>query len=334
MERTHNRATARVTPSALSAVFIVVFGWTCRQVFACDLCAIYTGVQQRESRTGVFAGIAEQITDFGTLQRGGEEVPNPAGERLHSFITQFLLGYTVTPRFGVQVTVPLIVRDFRRQETRGVVRGDESGVGDLSLLGTWVPYTAVTDTTVTRFTVLGGLKLPSGNAHRLKEELREMPGMEDDSMDGAESGIHGHDLALGSGSVDGIVGAQLFASWHRAFVTGAVQYLLRTEGDSQYEFANDLLWSGGPGEFVLLTHDYTLGVQALLSGETKGNDTVAGRQATDTAITALYVGPSLQFTWGTTLGVNLAVDLPVIQNNSALQIVADYRLRSGLTWRF
>jgi len=294
--------------------------------FACDLCAIYIGTEQRESRTGLFGGIAEQYSDYETLQRGGKQVPNPAGERLHSFITQVVVGYNFTPRIALQINVPLITRDFRRQEASGIVNGDESGLGDLSLLGSWAAYIGVTENTIARLTLLGGLKLPSGNSRRLKEELRESGDV--------ESGIHGHDLALGSGSVDGIVGAQLFWSGRRVFLTGAVQYLLRTEGDFDYQFANDLIWSGGPGEFILLTHQYTVGVQAELTGESKGNDTLAGVRGTDTAITALYLGPDVRFTWGTSLGANLAVDLPVLQNNSALQIVPNFRLRGGATWRF
>lgn len=294
--------------------------------FACDLCAIYTGVEQRESRTGFFAGLGEQVSDYDTEQQSGEKVPNPAGERLHSFITQLIGGYNFTPRIALQLNVPIIVRDFRRAEARGIVDGDESGLGDLSIVGSWTPYAGVTEHSVTRFTLLGGLKLPSGNSRRIQEELRETKDV--------HSGIHGHDLALGSGSVDGIVGAQLFSSWHRVFVTGAIQYALRTEGSFQYQYANDLLWAGGPGEYVLLTHQYTVGVQAEFSGESKGNDTLAGVKGTDTAITALYLGPDVRFTWGTSLGGNIAVDLPIIQNNSAFQIVPNYRVRGGVTWRF
>jgi hypothetical protein len=54
----------------------------------------------------------------------------------------------------------------------------------------------------------------------------------------------------------------------------------------------------------------------------------------DTAITALYIGPDIRLTWGTSLAANLAIDLPVLQHNTALQIVPDFRLRGGLTWRF
>ena len=87
-------------------------------------------------------------------------------------------------------------------------------------------------------------------------------------------------------------------------------------------------------QFALLTHRYSLGLQAVLSGETKGKDTQRGERLADTGITALYVGPGLTFTWGTSLAADVAFDLPAVQDNTAVQIVPDYRVRGGLTWRF
>ena len=314
---------------------------------ACDLCAIYTATQLRESRMGLHLGIAEQFTSFNTLQRNGEEVHNPAGERMNSSITQILAAYNVSPRLRLQLNVPIIARVYRRQTANGISEGDESGIGDVSLVGSYTPFSEVTEHSVVRLTLLGGLKLPSGNSRRLKEELvphddgghDDIPGPfrplhSGGNTGGVVTGIHGHDLALGSGSVDGIIGAQLFASWDRLFFSGAVQYLLRTEGDFHYTYADDLMWNGGPGAFVWLHHDFTLGLQAVLSGESKGNDSLNDVTMDDTAITALFVGPGLAFTWGTSLGADLAADIPVIQNNSALQLVPDYRIRGGVTWHF
>lgn len=296
------------------------------RAIACDLCAIYSATEQRENRTGFRLSVAEQYTYFGTLQESGHDAPNPNGERMNSFITQFVAGYTINPQVGLQINLPLISRVFRRQESTATVNGDETGIGDMSLLANVQPYSNVTENSVIRLTLIGGLKLPSGNSRRLKEELNE--------SEEVESGIHGHDLALGSGSVDGIIGAQGFWSWQRFFLTGGLQYLLRTEGDFDYEYANDLIWDGGPGAFVLLDHDYSLGTQVAITGESKGNDSLNGVKAEDTAITALYVGPSFLFTWGPSLSGDLAADIPAVQNNSSLQIVPDYRLRGGVTWRF
>jgi hypothetical protein len=348
--------------AVLTFAAVACAGWP---VYACDLCAIYTATEVMQSRTGFRLGVGEQFTRFGTLQQSGKEVPNPNDEYLDSSITQVLLGYRVTPRFGLQLNIPIIGRSYRRLESTGVVEGTVTGFGDLSLIGDFNAFRWMNLNSVARFSVFGGLKLPSGDPSFLAEELAEEPsaavgvqgeadhgeapagsgfgpafhatGSEGD--EGVESGIHGHDLALGSGSVDGIIGARGFWSWRRLFATANVQYLLRTEGAFSYQFANDLLWSGGPGAFLFLGHglwgrDYSLGAQALLTGETKGNDEQQGQKATDTAITALYAGPAFTFTWGASLTAEIAADLPAIENNSDLQTVPDYRLRGGLAWRF
>jgi hypothetical protein len=339
-----------------TAMLCIALSVTATPVAACDVCAVYTATEQRHGRTGPYIGVAEQLTRFTTLQRDGDEVTNVADERLLSSITQVVLGYNLTPRFGLQLNLPIISRTFRRLEDGRIAHDDETGVGDLSLLGTVNAFTRVGEQSVFRLTLLGGLKLPSGDSSRLREELDEghphasgdaraaagivtnhvpsEPGEPAETPGGLESGIHGHDLALGSGSVDGLIGGQLFWSWRRLFVTLGAQYAIRTEGDFGYEYANDLTWSGGPGVMALLEHGYSLGLQAVVTGETKGKDTLDGVRADDTGITALYAGPEISFTWGSSLGADLGLDVPVVQNNTALQMVADYRVRAGLTWHF
>ena len=110
-------------------------------------------------------------------------------------------------------------------------------------------------------------------------------------------GIGGHDLALGSGSYDGMVGTGIYGRWKRGFVTASVQYSIRSEGDFEHQYANDLTWFGGPGFYLALTHDYTFALQAVVSGETKGKDTFNGVDDPDSAETLVYVGPQINFTW-------------------------------------
>jgi hypothetical protein len=278
----------------------------------------------------------------------------PADEHMDSSVTQFLVGYTVSPRFSLQLNVPFIIRYFRRIRDHQIQNGNQTGIGDLALTGNFLAYDRVTETSVFRFSLLGGVKFPSGNSAPLAEELpatvasvvarsrfpvarhgASLP--EPHASDTAlpeEGGLHGHDIALGSGSYDGIVGGQIFWTYRRFFVGGALQYAVRGLGSFEYQFANDLSYIGGPGYYVLLTHDYTLGAQLVLSGETKGNDTQAGVKANDTAMTSLYVGPGVSFTWGTSLAADVAIDVPVYQHETSLQLVPDVRVRGGLTWRF
>jgi len=262
---------------------------------------------------------------------------------MDSSVTQFFLGYRFTPRIGVQLTIPYIDRSFTRIHGHELDHGTESGLGDLSLLANVVAYRTVVGESLFQFSVLGGIKFPTGSSDRLGEEFvtpapasvrRRANAVVGGDILPLEGGLHGHDLALGSGSFDGIAGGQVFWSWRRLYVGAGIQYAIRSTGDFDYRYANDLTWLGGPGWFALLQHDYSLGLQAVLSGETKGNDTQQGRQATDTAVTELYVGPGISFTWRSSLTADVAVDLPVIQHNTGLQLMPDYRVRGGLAWHF
>lgn len=353
--RSGRRAVARALVLAV-ATTTALFGAVV-PARACDLCAIYTTSEAREEQTGLLLGVATQFTAFHTLQNDGELIANPADEYIDSWITQFLFGYNFFPRFGVQINVPVISRNYQRILSSGVKDGNITGFGDLSVLAIAKVFTWNELDRIVHVDAFAGVKLPSGSPSFLKEEVPAPPcipfpdptacgprlvlprRLYAHHTTGPPSGVGGHDLTLGSGSVDGVIGTQLFANWGRSFVTGFIQYMARNEGAYQYRFANDLLFAGGPGLY-LLTGDalfgepYTLRTQVMVSGETKGNDRVGDTHLTDTGMTAVYVGPAFGFGWGTHLASEISADFPVLQNNTALQVVPTYRLRGGFSWRF
>lgn len=323
----------------------------------CDLCAIYATTEAREDQTGFRIGLGQQFTYFHTLKNNSETVPNPAGEKIASSITQLMVGYNIFPRFGLQLNVPIISRDYRRVLASGVQDGNVAGFGDLSLLAIGKLFSWSDMDRIAHVVAFAGVKLPSGDPSLLKEEVPPPPcipfpdptscaGRIRLTRDrygrhgsGPPSGVHGHDLALGSGSVDGLIGAQVFGFWQRAFVTGYIQYMARNEGAYDYRYANDLMFGVGPGLYLLTAHrlfeaPYTVRAQVLLTGDTKGNDSVQGTKLNDTGFTALYLGPVFAFDWSTQLAVEIGAELPVLENTTQLQIVPDYRLRGGVTWRF
>ena len=300
------------------------------QAHACDSCAIYSAtLAQGESTTGWFAGAASQYTHFATTQNDGHEVTNEAHQYLDSSISQALAGYNFTPRISAQVNLPYIYRSFRRPEGFLTDKDTEYGIGDASLTGSFLITRHDTANLTYTWNLLAGIKLPTGNSSRLKEEFHEseVPGA-------PESGIHGHDLALGSGSWDGIVGTSAYYRYQHVFATASVQYSLRTEGDYNYRYANALAWESGIGIYLLLTDNYTVALELLASGDYKRTDTFQGEAAADTAINAVYLGPKLVGTWKTKLAADLGVEIPVRIQNSAFQTVPNVRVRAGFTWRF
>jgi hypothetical protein len=334
-----------------AAVALALSAAAAPAAFGCDLCAVYAALQARESSPGLYAGLFEQYADFGTLRLDGRKVANDDGQYLRSSISQVVAGYQVSRRWGVQVNLPLIDRSFRRPEGGAIERGSVSGLGDATLLAHYrVLERYVGDTTVA-WSVLGGVKLPTGDSARLAEEAAEgdhgaevgaesgaavvaAHGDEGHADEGEASGVHGHDLALGSGSLDGLAGSSVFVRWRRWFVDLQAQYALRRTGDYDYRYADDLTWSFAPGYFVLFDERRSLTLALAASGERKGEDRFGGERAADTAITAVYAGPALTYARGQRLYAELAFDLPLDQDNSALQLVPDRRLRAAFTWRW
>jgi len=313
----------------------VLAGVVAAPATACDLCSVYSAMQARgEVNKGFTAGVAEQFSHYGTLQQDGHKVSNDLNQHLDSSIAQLFAGYNFTDRLGVQVNLPMIFRSFQRaDDVGGTERGTESGAGDVSLVANFLAYRQATKTFTVAWTVHGGLKFPAGSSDRLKEELDELTAPPPPAG-AAESGIHGHDLALGSGSVDGIVGTGVFARRQRFFLSVNAQYTIRSKGDFDYRYANDLTWWGGPGIFLALNESCSVALQLNVSGESKGRDTFQGEKAEDTGITSVFLGPQISVTWAERLSAELGADLPVSIDNTALQNVPDYRVRAAVNWRF
>lgn len=326
---------------------------------ACDLCGCSIPNQHFVPSSGFFLGGSEQFTRFDTLQEDGRRIDNDARQRLDSSITQTFVGYRWTDWFAVQVNVPFIARSWRRTSENGIDEGEVTGLGDVSLLATVTPvnHTRGNFTLIARVT--GGVKFPTGDSDRLGEEaeeghahgaettVEETDHHEGGEPEGAhehaqemhgpeapESGVHGHDLALGSGSVDAVAGASVYLQWKRLFFTGQAQYAIRTEGDFDYRYANDFLWDAGPGIELIHRPTHRVAVQFICSGETKGKDEFRGEKAADTAVTTVFLGPRISGSWRERFHANVELDVPVHRANSDLQIVPDYRLRASVGWEF
>jgi len=355
---TARRRTIYVLAATTFALAITTLVIAVAPTHACDICAIYTGSLMRQDKTGVVLGVSEQFTYFGGIREDDRSVPNPDNEWMSSSITQLVVGYQLTPRIGVQANVPLISREYRRMEDGHARRGDTGGFGDMSLLARYSPVSRAVGETLVHVEMFAGLKVPTGNDDKLSEELAPHHEEEEEEHeegddhhgefqatlspnrvprhDGEDHGsaVHGHDLALGSGSVDGVFGVSLYADWKRLFAHAAAQYVVRGNGGFSYEYANDLSWEIAPGFYLVAEHNWTTAVSFVISGENKGRDHQKGMLLNDTALNAVYLGPGVSMTWSDSLHGNLSVELPVEQDTTGKQIVADYRIKAGLSWRF
>ena len=309
------------------------------RLMACDFCACELPSLGIENRPGWHVGVSEQFTHFGTLHQDSHSITNPAGEYLDSSITQFIIGYDFSRSLGVQVNVPLVYRSFQRWKSGAAESGSVSGIGDVSFLAHWAPIHIERSDFMLTARFFAGLSLPSGDSSRVLEEGAEEGGGEGEGGGEAggeqiASGVHGHDLALGTGGVSGIFGVDVHMQWKRLFATLGIEGVVRLKGAYGYKFADEMSWHGSLGAVLVERKDFTLTLAAECTGSSKGQDVFQGATATDTSATIIYLGPKLSATWGKRYHAELGMDFPVFRESSGVQIVPDYRVSATLGVQF
>lgn len=318
---------------------------------SCELCAVYNASSARaELQAGFVFSISEQFIPYRTLQVEGEEVHTRDPDFRDTSITHLVPSYNFSQSFGVSLNVPIIYHHFKRSEVRysrttlpefRTEKDDTIDLGDAALIARWTALNKAEMDYGLTLNLLAGVKFPTGDTDRIKDEIAQTrifdsllpPNTPHDPLGHSVSGIHQHDLSPGSGSFDGIFGLTLNTRWRQFFFNSQFQYYLRTEGESEFRYGDELIVAGGPGAFVVSQGRFTLSVQANASYETRARDQVEGRLSDRTGTTSWYVGPQLFLTWRERLSANAGVDFPVRIGNNGYQNVADYRIHFGLSWR-
>lgn len=313
-------------------------------ISACDLCAVYNAdTANAGAASGATVTVAEQFIPFGTVQLNGTELPPSILDEayLDSSITHFVPAWNFGERFGLSLNVPYVHKCFRRFELTdtGVVSesGAESGLGDVSLIARFMAYRASGAAGSFFLNLLAGLKFPTGDAARVAQEVAVTRALDEIYGPGhqhAVSGIHLRDVALGSGSWDGVFGVTANSRWKRLLFNAQFQYYLRTPGEADYQFGDEWMLSGGPGVLLFLRDEFSLSLQALAVYDRMQPDTVLGRENRNTGMTAVYLGPQLSLTLGSQFSANVGVDLPLEIDGQGLQNVPDWRLHGGVSWKF
>ena len=306
------------------------------RVAACDFCACELPDMGLGNHIGWRVSVSEQFTHFGTLRQDGRTIANPGGESLDSSITQIIIGYDFAHALGVQVNVPIVSRSFQRWHHGVLDKGSESGVGDVSFLAHWAPIHLERSDFLLTARFFAGISLPSGDSERVLEEAAETGGAAEEEGGAAQiaSGVHGHDLALGTGGVGGIFGVDVRMQWKRLFATMGIEGVVRLKGANGYKFADEMHWHGSFGAVLVERKDFTLTLATECTGASKGQDVFQGVTATDTAATIVYLGPKLSATWRQRYHAEVGMDSPIFRESSGVQIVPDYRVSATVGVQF
>jgi hypothetical protein len=306
--------------------------------FACDPCSLYNAARLQGLVPGTFSlSISEQNTSF-DRPNGVENNSTRNGEFVRDFsTTQLTAAYDFNQQFGVQVTLPFIISRFDEVKNYRYQTQTDSGIGDLTLLGRYSFLTLRSPEWSVVAGLSGGIKLPTGDTGTLNQVAEEEILGSTKSLlrhHPVASASGGRVLTFGTGSTDFLVGSNLFSRYQRFLFLADVQYGIRTEGDYNYQFANDLIWSVGPGYYLALEHDSFWATRAVLTGEFKPSDSLNGSPVAGSSISNLYLGPEVLFSLANGISGMLGVDMRTTGEDPGSTIVPEYRIRAAIGYRF
>lgn len=146
------------------------------------------------------------------------------------------------------------------------------------------------------------------------------------------SAVEGHDLALGSGSVDGVLGTGVVFRQGRFYAAGGGQYLLRSQGTAGYRYGDMLTWRVAPGYLFVNEENQVIGLQLNVAGEHHDPNRIYNVKDHG-YVDIIYAGPEL-LAQGESLSLGVGLDLPVKYHAEGVTLAPDYRARFHFNWRF
>jgi hypothetical protein len=278
-------------------------------------------------------------------QRPDAELEALAGRHIHAHNTDYNLNgslgfaYGITHRLTVSLELPYVRREDLLEGTHAHVAGQAvngvealgsvAGLGDASLLARY----RLTDSPNAMFTLIGGIKAPSGSTHQRSEsgerlETEHQPGTGSwDLIAGASFGAGAGPLRLTASALYQISGegAQRTRLGDRAQAGLALSHRFGP-AEHHHEAAEDHDHEGGEHEHTARHGHRSWDAFVELTAEWEGRQRVAGEIEEASGGKAVWLTPGARFNSASGFSVALAVGAPVWQRIRASHPDNDYRV--------
>lgn len=302
-------------------------------VFACDFCLLSQGISPLETLNGAGVRVSERYTRLDDVYNGTRKVSNP-GAKEEFWTTEFTGFYAVTEDLMVLAVVPL---KNTRMEGELVVnpggtaaldpmKGRESGLGDVALIGRYGFYKKHTLDTTTAVAGLLGVKFATG-----KTDGRTEPGPEF---------LDSH-LQLGTGSTDYILGVSLNHSIRSFSVSANLLGTVTTEGrfgETKHRFGNAVNYDVTAKYRVYPADPGSKGPQFFIAlgvnGELREREKTAGVTDPNSGGNTTYLSPGIQAVVAPHWVFELSYQQAIYHNLYGIQLGENNKATGAVTYLF
>jgi hypothetical protein len=270
-----------------------------------------------------------------TMLTGSSDTPNAADEKVATTLVNLYYSQRLLEGTTLDLYLPFESKAYTARPNYTYDSGRDSGLGDISIVATQQLFHGVAERRLVDWRARAGVKLPTGDASQLDNYPPELRAP---AAGGGPvyptSGIYPYDRAIGSGSVDWIVGSSYVARYDDFFGVVDGQFIGRTTGDNDFTRGNTVSVHVTPGyifsyakgnEFsVMLDAAYRYDAQSDYNGSTVDN---SGQ-------TAFLMGPQLMGNFQGWLLATVGVSLPLYQTVEGTQLASDYQILASVMTGF
>lgn len=280
----------RLAPSAV--VFLIIAA-----VLAAEPGRVHAFPINAPNARTLFGGFTLGAADFRFTRETG------LGQELNVF-EEILTGvYGVTGDLTLGMTLPIVQKELEFKTSTGTKTITSSGLGDLSLVGVYRFYRRDVPRATTQFSIIGGVKAPTGSTSQSDRDALLLPGNNRRRLP--------RPLQPGSGSWDEIVGVAGFQNLDRLSFYGSVQGKLNSEDDN-FRFGNNLHYDFTVDYVTLAERNlfFVLEFNGISSGRNEEN----GRNVRNSGGHTLFISPGIEYLPLPYLILESSVQIPIVQN--------------------
>lgn len=234
-----------------------------------------------------------------------------------SFLTTFHVSYGIIDNFQLGLMAGYYAAEGNREFENGdEITFDPDGFSDLWLTGKYCFYKG----TIGRFSVLGGIKAPTGDSNLTNSEGEQVE----------------PSATAGTGAWDGQAGlAYTIPLSEKLTLDASALYTFRGEHDDyrlgdRFDFGTSIAWSLTDAD---KTHpQVSVVAEAVLRHVDRSEE--SGTDEESTGGTVLFLVPGIKVSFAERMAASLGVQLPVVQKLNGDQLETDFRLIAGFSCSF
>lgn len=302
---------------------------------ACDWCILSQGISPLDTFNAAGIRITERYTLLNTIYKGSEKKTN-LGAKEEYWTTELTGFYGITENMMLITTIP-----WRNTKLNGHLHvhsdgdyevhpdtGDQSGLGDILVVGRYTFLKKHTLDTTTTVAALLGIKLPTGKT--------------DGKTTDGEHYLDAH-LQLGTGSTDPLIGLSLSHSIQRFSVAANLLGVVPTEGkagDITHQFGNILNYDI-TGKYRVYPGTVEIGESANqlflalgINGEWRGKEKKNSVEDVNSGGNTAYLSPGVQYIMLPHWILEFSYLSAIYHNLDGTQLGEDYKAVGGVTYLF